>query len=291
MEKLCDEIGLAIVRVMAFEDQDALWDVPYEDIGRYQFRKDGLSAPPENVAFRQQAAERFNRHIEIPLNEVRQRESFEAISVERQRVAEWLSAHSRFLQSGKPLPMGEADGAPLLWADTNAYLDERGLSDVEEVLTRNYVSYPANETVKAHRVAVAQLGLAPYKGKMLRDRSQTIGPLSLDQRAAHVIVRMGFVQALFQACGVDSVVLYRAESAETGLRARDVGGAIISASFRMDIVQEMAGWVDSRRTVALYRQAVPIERVLMTYLETGAMNRTFREAEAVLLAAPTNLAF
>ncbi|MGE4055790.1 MAG: hypothetical protein AB7F99_13410, partial [Vicinamibacterales bacterium] len=61
--------------------------------------------------------------------------------------------------------------------------------------------------------------------------------------------------------------------------------------FRMDIVQEMSGWTDSRRTVAIYRQAVPIQRIVMTYLETEAMNHPYREAEAVLLTEPGNHAF
>ena len=34
-----------------------------------------------------------------------------------------------------------------------------------------------------------------------------------------------------------------------------------------------------------------IERVLMTHLETEALNHPFREAEAVLIADPTNPAF
>ncbi len=59
----------------------------------------------------------------------------------------------------------------------------------------------------------------------------------------------------------------------------------------MDIVQEMSGWADPKRTVAIYRQAVPIERVVMTYFETEAMNHPFHEAEAVLIADPENQAF
>jgi hypothetical protein len=41
----------------------------------------------------------------------------------------------------------------------------------------------------------------------------------------------------------------------------------------------------------LDRQIVPLERVFMTYLETAAMNRQFREAEAVLFEDPDNPAF
>jgi hypothetical protein len=149
----------------------------------------------------------------------------------------------------------------------------------------------ANESVKAHRIAVAHLGLAGYKGKMLRDPSQATDELSLERRGAHVRARMGFVQSMFEQSGRESVILYRMESCEGPLRPRQMETALVSASFRMDIVQEMSGWADSKRTVAIYRQAVPIERVFMTYLETEAMNHPFREAEAVLLADPTNQAF
>jgi hypothetical protein len=41
----------------------------------------------------------------------------------------------------------------------------------------------------------------------------------------------------------------------------------------------MSGWTDPKRTIAIYRQAVPVERVLMTYLETEAMNYLLANAE------------
>jgi hypothetical protein len=162
----------------------------------------------------------------------------------------------------------EGEGSSLLYADTNAYMAQRDLSDLEAHFTRQYVSHPFNEAVKAHRIAIAQLGLA-----------------------THLIVRMGFVQAIFERCGRESIVSYRMESCEGPPRPRRSGTALVSASFRMDIVQEMSGWADPKRTVAIYRQAVPIRRVLMTYLETEAMNHPYREAEAVLLADPNNQAF
>jgi hypothetical protein len=44
-------------------------------------------------------------------------------------------------------------------------------------------------------------------------------------------------------------------------------------------------------TAVLWRQAVPITRLLMTFLETRKMNGRFHEAEAVLIADPDNRAF
>ena len=41
----------------------------------------------------------------------------------------------------------------------------------------------------------------------------------------------------------------------------------------------------------LWRQATPLDRVLMTFLETAALNAPYREAEAILVADPGNRAF
>jgi hypothetical protein len=231
--------------------------------------------------------------VEIPCESSQRDETLAAISRERERAGPWLALHSRFFQSGQALPQGEPEGSPLLYADTKDYMAQRGFGDLEALFTRHYVSHLFNEAVKAHRIAVAQLGLAPYVGKILRDHCTNIRrTLCIERRTAHIVARMGFVQAMFERAGQSHAVLYRMESCEGPLRRRRSGEtALVSASFRMDIVQEMSGWADPTRTVAIYRQAVPVERVLMTYLETEAMNRPYREAEAVLLADPTNQAF
>ena len=254
-------------------------------------QKDYTKASTAALKLIDEAVTRLNREMDISCDPSQREHTLQALSRERERAGVWLAAHSRFFRSESRIPDGEPEGSPLLCADTRDYMAERSLGDLEELFTRQYVSHMLNEAVNAHRIAIAELGLATYKGKVLRDPSQTAGALSLERRATHVIVRMGLVQAIFERCGRDSIVLYRMESCEGPLRPRRSGTALVSASFRMDIVQEMSGWADARRTVAIYRQAVPIQRVLMTYLETEAMNHPFREAEAVLLADTDNQAF
>jgi hypothetical protein len=41
----------------------------------------------------------------------------------------------------------------------------------------------------------------------------------------------------------------------------------------------------------LVRQQVQVSRLFMTFIETQAMNEHYREAEAVLIGEPKNLAF
>ena len=292
IERLCDETGLATLQILAFEDQGALWDLPFEDVGKCQFTKSSGRSSAADVERATSAIARLNQSVEIPCDPDRRERTLRLVSAERERAREWLVDHSQFFKSGASMPVGEPEGSPLLYADTKAYLADRDLGDVEVFFTRHYVSHMMNEAVKAHRMAIAHLGLATYNGKILRDSSQTADTLSFERRGTHVVVRMGFVQAMFKLAGRDSLILYRMESCEGPLRPRRLSGAaLVSASFRMDIVQEMSGWADPKRTVALYRQTVPIDRVLMTYLETEAMNHPFRESEAVLLTDPNNQAF
>jgi hypothetical protein len=290
--RMCDETGLATIEILAFEDTGALWDLPYEEVGKYQFKKGSPRASAAALGRIERESVRLNRQIEIRCESSQRDETLAAILRERERASAWLTLHSRFFQSGQALPEAEAEGSPLLCAETKDYMAQRGYGDLEALFARHYVSHMANEAVKAHRIAVAQLGLAPYVGKILRDPAQTTGALRVERRTAHIIARMGFVHAMFDRAGQSHIVLYRMESCDGPLRQQRSGEtALVSASFRMDIVREMSGWADPRRTVAIYRQAVPVERVLMTYLETEAMNHPYREAEAVLLADPSNRAF
>ena len=47
----------------------------------------------------------------------------------------------------------------------------------------------------------------------------------------------------------------------------------------------------STQVAVLWRQRVPSARLFMTFLETAAMNRQFKEAEAVVFGDPANRAF
>jgi len=42
---------------------------------------------------------------------------------------------------------------------------------------------------------------------------------------------------------------------------------------------------------AMWRQALPLQRLFMSFLETRSMNAKFHEAEVVLIGDPANLVF
>lgn len=98
---------------------------------------------------------------------------------------------------------------------------------------------------------------------------------------------MGFVQALWRRARGE-VMLYRgvelhdrpATAGHPGRRQ----SPLISATFSHQVADSHFQSPGSA-AAALYRQQLAPQWLFMTFLETTAMNRQFREAEAVLLAS------
>jgi hypothetical protein len=144
------------------------------------------------------------------------------------------------------------------------------------------VSNPnSGELVKGHRIVIAELGLVAYAGKVVRDPGLFDDPWSRQRRAEHVLARLGFVHALFARLGHDHLVLYRGLSAE----------GPVHPTFSRDVAMSLFESGSDRATRVLLRQAVPVDRVFMTYYETPQMNAPFKEAEAVLLYDKANAVF
>jgi hypothetical protein len=165
-----------------------------------------------------------------------------------------------------------------------------GVADIEGDFVSSFVSNPyAGAIVKGHCIVLAELGLAPFDGTITRVPTTFLGGWSRERRAEHVCVRIAFVRAVFARLGVDRVTLYRGVSSPNQLGPHPARTLVSTTFDRAVALSHFDGFPDG--TAALYRQSVPVERVLMTYLETAAMNDRYRESEAVLLATPGNLAF
>jgi hypothetical protein len=85
-------------------------------------------------------------------------------------------------------------------------------------------------------------------------------------------------------------MLYRAAATDGAFQPLRPA-TLISATFSREVADSHFQGGPATRVAVLWRQRVPVERALMTFLETQAMNQRFHEAEAVLLADPSNGAF
>jgi hypothetical protein len=286
------ETGTVVVRLEAFEDKGACWEVPFEEVDRYQFARGGARAAADDVTRFREAVDRFDRPLSIPCFEQARADTTRRLAEVCREAEEWLDANSRFLagDGGLPAP-ATREGDPLLWKDLGDFMAAKGLRDMEEAFARQYVSNPfSGELVKGHRIVIAELGLVAYEGKIVRDPRLFDDPWSRACRAEHVLARMGLVHALFRRLGHDRLVLYRGISTEGPMHPPD-NRTFVSATFSREVAMSHFESAGDRATGVLLRQAVPVDRVFMTYYETPQMNAPFKEAEAVLLYEKDNTAF
>jgi hypothetical protein len=268
-----------VVEIGAFEDQGAHWLVPFEDVNRYQFARDCARASDVAIRHYSEAVERFNRPLVIEPCASARAATTQRIMRQKLEADEWLDRHGieRFDPSGAiAARAGDAAMQRLL----NAYLEQQDLAAMDSEFAETFVSNPrSGETVKGHAIVLADLGLVRFEGKIVRSPSVFQGPWNKERRAAHVIARLAFAQALWRR-SAKQPVLYRGVGPNpTGLAYQPL--SFISATFSHEVAA-------AHEPVSLLEQRLPPERVLMTFLETEAMNRQFKEAEAVLLAAPSD---
>lgn len=286
------EVGTFVLRVDDFEDEGALWEEELENVGFFQFTRGQPRAPVEQVARYREAAERFDKPLVIPCDPAAAAATRGLLEEERAEAEAWLDARSRFFDAGVPFPSPSTrEGAPLLRRDLGDYMEHRGIRDMEDRFARQFVSNPhSGELVKGHCIVIAELGLAPFEGKIVRHPDLFDGAGSRERRRLHVTARLGFVGAVFAKLGLEHLVLYRGTSTRGSLeppRRR----TFVSASFSPEVARSHFESEGPDSTGILVRQVVPRERVFMTYLETGPMNEQFKEAEAVLLFEEGNVAF
>jgi hypothetical protein len=284
--------GTFCVRIEAFEDAGAIWEVPMENAHHYQFALGSPTAASAAVAAYRAAVDRFDRPLEVSCDPETRKRTDARLAGETRRAADWLEGHSRFLAQKGTLPPPEGRrGDARLFADLTAYLESRKVGDLESAFAEQFVSNPTSgDLVRAHRIVIAEMGLVPYAGKVLRDPGALAGAWTRERREEHIAARIGFVRALAGALGLDEVVLYRGICTEKTLEPPG-NHTFVSATFSIEVARShfTSGTADA--TAVLYRQAVPVDRLFMTYHETEAMNRQFLEAEAVLFFDPGNRIF
>ena len=86
------------------------------------------------------------------------------------------------------------------------------------------------------------------------------------------------------------LTLYRAAAVDGPLPIRDPT-SFMSCTFSEQVAAAHFTGGPTTQTAVMWRQVLDPARLLMTFLETAGMNDRFSEAEAVLIADPTNLAF
>jgi hypothetical protein len=183
------------------------------------------------------------------------------------------------------------EGNRCLYALVDEVMAARGLEQLDHEFSATFVSNPASgELVKGHAIVLAELGLCPYRGKVVRHADLFTGQWSKARRAEHLVTRLAVGQELFARWGIDTVTVYRGAAVDGPLPAPR-SSSFVSATLSRDVATAHFDGGPTTQTAVLWRQDVPVTRLFMTFLETREMNARFHEAEAVLIADPHNHAF
>ena len=132
--------------------------------------------------------------------------------------------------------------------------------------------------VKGHAIVLAELGLCPFRGRIVRDPHLFDGDCSKEARTEHILWRMALAQEIWART---QRPVYRVISNDVAIRPAT--SSLVSATFSKAVAQSHIDAAATRRESRLMSGALPLDRVFMTFLETQAMNEPFREAEALLV--------
>jgi hypothetical protein len=271
------ETGLTRLRVQAFEDAGAVWELPVERVDRLQFRLGSARLDDSAVTQLAAAVARFDRTQTLPRDAARLPDTLDEIA--RQ------TARARLLVAGllPPLPVDDEHTSPALAAAAALWWEQEDVASLEAEFARAWASNPGgDETVKAHLLVFAGLGLVDYRGPVLRDPARLAGVESVAWRERHVLARLGFVRAMFAEAGVAALMLYRGYALTDDWDPARFGSLLSTTADRAVAESHFAAPTPSG---VLQRATIPVERVFMTWLETPQLSRPYRESEVTLLAA------
>lgn len=285
------ERGAFAVRVGAFEDAGAVWELWLAEVERFQFERDGAIASGAELAALAAARERFDRELVIDCDPSARDATLELLRERRVQVRDWLAARGVLPGAGVSRLIERRAGDPALFELAEELLAQHGLAALERELAATFVSNPrSGEVVKGHAIVLAEIGLCPYRGQVARDPGLFAGERSRERRADHLLWRLALCRELLAALGAGDAMLYRAAATDGALTPRP-SGSLVSATFSRAVADAHFAGGPSTRAAVLWRQVVPLDRVVMTFLETRAMSERFHEAEAVLVGDPDNAVF
>jgi hypothetical protein len=270
--------------------QGARWWVPFEDVRRYQFASSSQIATDSTVAAYSEIARRFDRPLAVEAHPEARAASLELIRAGRVAAGEWLDAEG--LVSVDAIErMAVREGDTRSCRLLRAYLAKRDLLEMDADFSQAFVSNPdAGELVKGHAIVLAELGLCRYAGKAVRSPRLFTEAFTKQRRATHILTRLAFTQALWSRAVPLGAPLYRAIASDGALDQR-TASSFVSATFSADIAIDHFRGGPTTRAAAILRQSTPVERLFMTFLETPAMSRQFKEAEAILIGDPASPMF
>lgn len=275
------ESAMFVWRITAFEDKGKCWEIPAEEIGSYQFRRECKTLSAEDVKSISKRCEVLKRPLQIKKN-AEQREKTEArIAKKEEDALAWCKEHSRFVKSGKPLCLNNDVGESYLYEDLENYMTKCGVLDLEKMTVEQYLTNPyAGEWIKGMKIVMAEMGLIDYAGAGMRKPDAFLERGAKSIRAEYIVARVAFVRSVFKLCGYAEIPLYRGMASESEFF--EYPSTLLSTTFSLKTAMSFADFDSTARSAYCVKYTCPVDLLFMTYIETRGFNERYKEQEAVI---------
>lgn len=284
IEKYSSESAMFRWRITKYEDKGKHWDLPAEHIVKFQFEKDSCRLDNDDVEAIKLRINELNEELSIIPREEDRIKSEKEIEQVKENVIKWLHKNSLFFRNKEVIDFSKHKGSQSLAKDLCNYMKSVDLEIEEKITSETLVLNPnSGEWIKGMSIVFAEMGLASYKDSIPRTKDIFTERGSKENRRKYLINRLAFLRAYFTMCNIKEVVIYRGMSTELGWTK--VERTYLSCTLSLDVAKEFSDFSRESRYKNSYlvKLSCPIEKIFMTYLETEAMNRQYKEAEAIIL--------
>ncbi len=269
-------------RISAFEDKGEYWDVPVEHVAHYQFALDSRELPLDRIKILEAQIKAFNQPLSIPIQPQRRFDTESRVSHVEKSVFDWLAMSSGPMPSQISVDSLFAEETQGVWNSLIDYMESSGLGEQEKLTSQTYVLNPfSGEWIKGLQITCAELGLREFTGTIPRTPDIFSGAGSKQLRLKYIIHRLAFVRAVFKSFGYRQVVLFRGMATEGNWQV-DSHRFFSSWTFSKEVAESFISCNERGKHSYLLKRTFPIEKLFLTCVETAAMNRQYREHEAVV---------
>lgn len=284
IEKYDNDSAMFRWRITKYEDKGKYWDMPAEAIIRFQFEKDSKKLNAKQTKIIEDQIECFKEKLQIKIDVIEKKKTEDAIKAKKRIIEKWLVENSSFFKNNKKIDFSKNEGSKFLSRDLRAYMESVNLIEIEERTADILVINPnSGEWIKGMEIILAEIGLISYNGKIPRTKDSFSGLCSKENRREYLINRLAFVQAYFNLLKINEVVLYWGMSTEN--EWIKIPRTFLSYTFNYDVAKAFSDFTreSKYKNSYLIKMTCPVDSLFMTFLETEAFNRQYKEAEALVL--------
>jgi len=284
IENIHMDAGMFIWRITDFEDKGKFWELPFEDIVKFQFLDHEKSNQDDEVELYRKIIKSKQVPLHIRIKKKQQKETQRSINEIKKSIHEWLNKNSKFFQTNQPLILEDKKGSNLLAKDLQRYMNHLNLLYLENETAEAFCLNPkSGELIKGMMICLAEMGLVDYHAYATRKASTFKNTYRKEIRKKYLLHRLAFVQALFEKVALKEIVVYRGMTSEKPFQV--MKRPIISTTLSLSTAKEFFDESNDKNIKSSYllKLTIPISQILMTYIETQHFNQQYLEQEVIML--------